>query len=94
MGGDTYDGDAHQTDIKPGMMDKVWYEGFKNDVWKMTGTQWNVRGDTKLSNGHKQRLAEVRSELKWTLVEKGMYPPRGTTYDEWISCEVFFQNVM
>ena len=40
MGGDTYNEIPQY--IPQGLLDLSWSNGFKNDVWKMTGTNWMV----------------------------------------------------
>lgn len=58
-----------------------------------TGTEWSVRGDIRLRNGHKQKIPEVRSQLTWQLITDGSIPPPRMTYDNWIICENYFQSV-
>lgn len=40
FGGDTYNGNAQQRE--QGQVDLAWSNGYKNDVWSMTGTEWQV----------------------------------------------------
>ena len=40
MGGDTYNEIPPQ--VPQGLLDLSWSNGFKNDVWSMKGTDWQV----------------------------------------------------
>lgn len=90
LGGDTYDGTISNENVAPGLLDQSWYNGYKNDVWKMSGTEWGVRGDSRLRTLYKQKIPTVRSALRWQVVTVGLLPPLRTTYDDWIICEEFF----
>lgn len=92
MGGDTYDGSKTSDNFKPGLTDSRWENGYKNDVWKMSGTEWLTKGDPRLRSHH-QKIPRVTSQLKWTQMTGGLHPPPGTTYDKWLKCQPFFQNL-
>ena len=92
MGGDTYDGSSNKHGLKPGLADYKWENGYKNDVWKMAGTEWSTKGDPRLRSHH-QKLPKVTSQLKWQQMTSGLHPPPGTTNDEWIKCQAFFMNL-
>lgn len=59
LGGDTFNGDMIKKDkidrhiIDPGIMDFAWGNGYKNDVWKMKGTEWLVTGDIRVRSQYR-----------------------------------------
>ena len=59
----------------------------------MVGTDWYVQGDIRLRTQYHRKVPRIESHLKWTLVQSGIHPPPGTTYDSWISCAPYFTNV-
>lgn len=93
LGGDTFDGGTTSANTMNGQYDKRWENGYKNDIWKMAGTEWLVNGDPRLRSHH-QKLPKVTSNLKWKLVNSGAHPPPRTTYDKWIGCEAYFQEMV
>ncbi len=58
----------------------------------MVGTEWYVQGDMRLRTEYHRKIPRIESRLKWQQVAAGLHPPRGTTYDKWISCANYFQN--
>lgn len=92
LGGDSYDGDDTRRNYHPGLLDKDWENGYKNDVWRMTTIEWYVKGDEQLRTPHKQKIPRVYSKLVWHQVTQGIRPPLGMTNDDWISCETYFRN--
>lgn len=91
MGGDTYaDIPLEKTQ---GILDLTWSNGFKNDVWRMKGTEWQVGGDYSLRDDlYGRKIPKVKSLMDWVLVKSGTYPPPGMTYEDWIICEPFFSG--
>lgn len=92
LGGDTYDGGNTSANIMNGQYDTRWENGYKNDIWKMAGTEWLVKGDPRLRSNH-QKLPKVSSYLRWKLINSGSHPPPRTTYDKWIGCETYFIEI-
>ena len=92
MGGDTYTGTAGLENIKPGLGDITWNNGYKNDVWKTPGTEWLVKGDHRYRNKYHQKKPKVTSQIKWTEVLGGYHPTPGLTYDDFIICERYFAS--
>eukprot|EP01031_Cornospumella_fuschlensis_P035821 gene35821-43448_t len=97
LGGDSYDGDDTQRNYKPGLIDQKWENGYKNDVWRMRGTEWFVKGDPRLripvAQHRGQKIPRTYSKLEWEPMElEAMQPDQGMSYDEWISCEQYFRN--
>jgi hypothetical protein len=90
LGGDTYVGDGNSRNV---LVSQGWEKGYKNDVWKMTGTEWFTIGDHRLRSQYHQKLPQVNSLMRWDIVTSGLIPPVETTYDEWIRCQDFFRNV-
>jgi hypothetical protein len=90
LGGDTYYKDGSERDI---LVPDGWENGYKNDIWVMTGTEWFKAGDPHLRTKYKQKIPQIKSKMEWELVNDGRHPPLGTTYDDWIRCEKFFRNV-
>lgn len=93
LGGDTYDEDLTSRSQLPGVLDMKWETGYKNDVWKMTGTEWFLKGDPRLRGPYHQKIPKVESRVKWDSVQQGLRPPRGMTFEEWTKCEPFFRNL-
>lgn len=90
LGGDTYNlGNAQN--IISGQNDLSWSKGYKNDVWSSNGISWLVKGDIRLQNGFDQKLPRVRSTMKWKLLQKGLMPQPGTTYEQWLKNWQFCQ---
>ena len=104
MGGDTNTGDTTKRDFSPGELDIAWNNGYKNDVWSTTGTEWMTGGDIRMTNNYrgggksrnqlasKQKLPRTTSMMAYDLVQPGRFPPPGVTYDDWIICEDYFSN--
>lgn len=92
MGGDTYIATNSSNFIQNGLVDKRWETGYKNDVWRMAGTEWSVKGDPRLRKHH-QKIPRIISSLKWEQVTPGSHPPPRTTYDQWIRCLPYFINL-
>ena len=91
LGGDTYDGIARPK--QGGGYDTEWSRGYKNDVWKMGGTEWLVAGNYELRERYYGRkIPKVQSQLRWERVTQGVIPPPEMTYDSWIICEPYFQG--
>jgi len=91
MGGDTYaDVPLYKTQ---GILDLSWANGFKNDVWRMKGTEWQVGGDYSLRDDlYGRKIPKVKSRMEWERINGGAYPPQGMTYEDWILCEPFFSG--
>lgn len=92
LGGDTYDGSKTSKKLKNGLVDSRWETGYKNDIWRMAGTEWLAKGDSRLRAYH-QKIPQVTSQLKWQLITRGNHPPPRTTYDKWLECEDYFRNL-
>jgi hypothetical protein len=90
LGGDTYANDFSDYNVQPGVYDRRWGNGYKNDVWSSKGTIWDVRGDDRVRNGYKQKLPEATSFMEWSLIQPGLRPNPRQTYDDWIVCEDYF----
>lgn len=91
MGGDTY-ADVPQEKVQ-GILDLSWSNGFKNDVWRMKGTEWQVGGDYSLRDDlYGRKIPKVKSQMEWELIKGGIYPPSGMSYEDWILCEPFFSG--
>lgn len=94
MGGDTYDGGSYQNGLQlPGLMDLVWGNGYKNDVWSMQGTDWTVKGDVRIRTQFHQKLPKTTSQLVWKEETSGLQPHPGQTYDDYLICQDSFANV-
>jgi hypothetical protein len=59
MGGDSYVGNQGSYQAHSGDYDQTWYNGYKNDVWRMSGTDWIVKGDIHLRGYHGQKLPTI-----------------------------------
>jgi hypothetical protein len=92
LGGDTNVGDSVKDHPAPGLVQIKFETGYKNDVWKMSGTEWYVKGDIRLRGKYHQKIPKTESLMAWTQVTGGNQPPPDLTYDEWIVCEPFFNN--
>jgi hypothetical protein len=90
MGGDSNSGDPTVRDFTIGKLDSVWNNGYKNDVWRTSGTEWMMRGNMRIRTDYRQKAPKVTSEIKWTLRNPGLAPPVGVTYDNWIICQQYF----
>lgn len=86
MGGDSYDGDhtAPDEDSRQPALPM----GYKNDVWRSTGTEWLVDNDNRIHNEFGESETRVESKMVWEEVAPGIIPPPGTTNDEWLRCEL------
>lgn len=96
LGGDSNDGNYAQD--SPGLLDKSRTKGYMNDVWKTTGTEWEVSGDIRLRSDFRreraytgtpktnQKIPRVYSHMQWIRRTPGMLPNPGVTYDDWIIC--------
>ena len=94
LGGDTYDSEIdYKSSELSGVLDQNWGNGYKNDVWSTQGTKWRVKGDPRLRNEYHQKLPKTQSLLRWQLVTPGLLPLPGQTYDEYLVCQSFFDNV-
>jgi hypothetical protein len=92
-GGDVYDADYTLEHAIPNLLDYKWGSGYKNDVWKMSTSDWDVVPDrTGWKNKYRQKLPRVRSTVEWTLLSPGNIPPPRIPYDDWIICEDYFSN--
>lgn len=85
LGGDTYENENLPIDLDIRSAD--WTHGYKNDVWVTEGTEWITHPDIALRNRHGQKLPRQTSYQRWDKRQKGLLPPIGVTYDEWISCQ-------
>ncbi|CAM9247287.1 unnamed protein product, partial [Ectocarpus fasciculatus] len=85
MGGDTYDNENLAIDLKSRSAD--WAHGYKNDVWVTEGTEWITLPDIAIRTRYGQKQPRQTSFQKWEKKQKGLLPPIGVTYDEWISCQ-------
>jgi hypothetical protein len=94
MGGDTFSNDQSDVNSMPGVLDSRWYNGYKNDVWYTTGTNWLVYPDIRLRGKTGQKIPIVKSNLLWTQVSYGSLPPPGVKFDDWIICEPYFNTVI
>ena len=97
LGGDTYNNDFTGLSSSPGYLDLKWGSGYKNDVWSTDGTIWLVHSDIRLrgSTGYsRQKIPNIRSLFKWTLITSGRLPPRSMSYDDWIFCQPYFNQVI
>ena len=97
LGGDTYNNDFTGLSSSPGLIDLNWGSGYKNDVWSTDGTIWLVHSDIRLrgSTGYsRQKIPNIRSLFKWTLITSGRLPPRSMSYDDWIFCQPYFNQVI
>jgi hypothetical protein len=92
LGGDSFDNTVDQTNLAPGEMDRKWERGYKNDVWKSSGTDWEVYPDIRLRSRYGRKRPVVKSTMKWQRVTAGNHPPVGMSNDEWIGCQSYFQN--
>jgi hypothetical protein len=92
VGGDTYDGSGGAANSVPGLLDYNWGNGYKNDVWTMKGTVWQVEGDIRLRTDFGQKIPQVRSTLRWNQETAGIIPPIGVTYDNYTVCETYFKQ--
>ena len=86
IGGDTNDGSFLKDQEAPGLVDNAWEKGYKNDVWVMDGTIWTMKGDIRLRTEYRQKIALVKSKLKWVQTSPGWHPEPGQTYEQWLSC--------
>ena len=85
MGGDSYDNDHTVPDEDS--RQPAYAMGYKNDVWKSTGTEWLVDNDNRLHNDFDESHTRVESKMSWEEVTPGILPPPGETYDYWLRCE-------
>lgn len=90
VGGDTNYGDKTSKPFTMGKLDQVWNNGYKNDVWRMGGTDWLIRGDNRVRTAYRQKVPKVTSKIKWEQVSPGLVPPVGVSYDDWIICQPYF----
>ena len=97
LGGDTYNNDFTGLSSSPGLIDLNWGSGYKNDVWSTDGTICLAHSDIRLrgSTGYsRQKIPNIRSLFKWTLITSGRLPPRSMSYDDWIFCQPYFNQVI
>ena len=92
MGGDSDDGDGTEQDFTMGNLDTTWNNGYKNDVWRMSGTEWLSRGDLRQRTHYRQKITKVMSRIKYEKIQPGLAPPVGTTHDDWIICQSYFSD--
>lgn len=85
MGGDSYDNDHTVPDEDS--RQPAFAAGYKNDVWKSSGTEWLVDNDNRLHNEFGEAVTRVESKMLWEEVTPGLIPPPGDTYDFWLRCE-------
>lgn len=86
MGGDSYAERTDKADLIPGQIDRKWENGYKNDVWRTTGTDWSVRENRRVKSPYGRKIPEIRSQLAWEQATAGLHPAVGQTNDDWISC--------
>lgn len=60
MGGDSYNGALGSYQALTGDIDTKWYNGFKNDIWSMSGTDWIVKGDIRLRTKYGSKIPQIR----------------------------------
>jgi len=87
LGGDTYEGDTTVRNQLPGLLDGRWGGGYKNDVWRMSGTEWFQKGDSRLRGPYHQKVPRVESRLEWRQITQGLRPPSGVDYNDWLEDE-------
>lgn len=104
LGGDTNTGDITDRDSSPGALDISWGNGYKNDVWQSSGTEWATGGDLRergrfrngggdrVMLGGKQKLPRTTSMMSWDQTTPGSHPEPGMSYDNWIVCQPYFSN--
>lgn len=92
LGGDTNDGDKSVRPFKAGLLDLQWNNGYKNDVWRMKGTDWVMKGDMRIRTKYRQKTPRVVSRIQWEQVGSPKAPPPGVTYDDWIICQAYFAS--
>jgi hypothetical protein len=78
-GGDVYDADYTLEQAIPNLLDYKCDSGYKNDVWKMSTSDWDVAPDrTGRKNKYRQKLPRVRSTVEWTLLSPAIFPLPGS----------------
>lgn len=85
LGGDSYDAD-YSTKYQH-LRDTSWTQGYKNDVWSSTGTEWMFLPDIRLWNEYHEKIPRMWSQMIWKSVTTGLIPPPGETYDSWLRCQ-------
>ena len=85
LGGDSDDRSFTSNDLPERQL--AWSNGYKNDVWSTSGTEWVVKPDVSLKNGYRQKVPRQKSQLKWKQATSGILPPPGVSFDSWIKCD-------
>ena len=91
MGGDTYDGDFTGTEKTTRSV--KWSNGYKNDVWRSTGTEWEVLPDVRLKTSFHQKIPRIKSTMEWSLVTNGALPPPSMTPPHLLRNNHSFTNI-
>jgi hypothetical protein len=92
MGGDSYDNDHTVPDVNS--RQPAYAAGYKNDVWKSSGTEWLVDNDNRNHNQYGESETRVESKMLWEEVTPGIIPPPGDTYDYWLRCELVVRQAL
>lgn len=74
LGGDSYSNRDGAADLLPGQFDRKWENGYKNDVWRTTGIDWDVRQNKRMKSQYGRKIPEVKSKLQWEVVTNGIHP--------------------